>query len=132
MRLLLLSLMLAGCATELPTYQPENNDEYIEQLQAQVDGQIKAETSRTYAYAGVALVVAGVAMLAFTPKITSGLIITASGAGLMAFPFILNSEWFDWIAGIFVSFTLIDVLIFVYKFQVSKNKNNSSTENTEK
>jgi hypothetical protein len=115
MRLLLLSLLLVGCATELPVYQPENNDEYIEQLIAQTDSQIKAETSRTYAYAGVALLVAGVAMLAFTPKITSGLIITASGAGLMAFPFILNSEWFNWIAGGFILFLAVDLVIFISK-----------------
>jgi hypothetical protein len=132
MKLLLLCLLLVGCATDLPTYQPENNDEYIEQLIAQTDSQIKAETSRTYAYAGVALVLAGVAMLAFTPKITSGLIVTASGAGLMAFPFILNSEWFDWVAGIFVSFILIDGLIFLCKFQINKNKSDSSTEHTDK
>ena len=127
MRLLLLSLLLVGCATELPTYQPENNDEYIEQLQAQTDSQIKAETSRTYAYAGVALVLAGVATLAFTPKITSGLIVTASGAGLMAFPFILNSEWFDWIAGGFLLFVAVDGAIFIYKF--FNNKNHSDNTN---
>ena len=126
MRLLLLTLLLVGCSTELPVYQPENNDEYIEQLQAQVDSQIKAETSRTYSYAGIALLVAGVGLLAFTPKITSGLIITASGAGLMSFPFILNSEWFDWLAGFFIGFILIDGLIFLYKFQI--NKKNSDTK----
>jgi hypothetical protein len=127
MKLLLLSLLLVGCATDLPTYQPETNDEYIEQLIAQTDSQIKAETSRTYAYAGVALVLAGVAMLAFTPKITSGLIVTASGAGLMAFPFILNSEWFDWIAGGFLLFVAVDGAIFIYKF--FNNKNHSDNTN---
>jgi hypothetical protein len=121
-----LCLFMVAC-TSVPSYEPENNDEYIEQLIAQTDSQIKAETSRTYAYAGVALVLAGVAMLAFTPKIASGLIITASGIGLMAFPFILNSEWFDWIAGIFVSFVLIDGLIFLYKFQINKNKSNTKS-----
>jgi hypothetical protein len=122
---------MVACTT-VPSYEPENNEEYIDQLIAQTDQQIKAETSRTYAYAGVALLVAGVAMLAFTPKTTSALIITASGAGLMAFPFILNSEWFDWVAGIFVSFVLIDGLIFLFKFQINKNKSDNSTKHTDK
>jgi len=122
---------MVACTT-VPSYEPENNEEYIDQLIAQTDQQIKAETSRTYAYAGVALLVAGVAMLAFTPKTTSALIITASGAGLMAFPFILNSEWFDWVAGIFVSFILIDGLIFLFKFQINKNKSDNSTIHTDK
>jgi len=130
MKLLLLSLLLVGCATDLPTYQPETNDEYIEQLIAQTDSQIKAETSRTYAYAGVALVLAGVAMLAFTPKITSGLIITASGAGLMAFPFILNSEWFDWIAGGFILFVAVDGAIFIYKFFNNKNCSDNTNDSS--
>lgn len=115
MRLLLLSLLLVGCATDLPVYQPETNDEYIEQLRAQTDQQIKAETSRTYAYAGIALLVAGVAMLAFTEKYLSGVIVSGSGAIIMTFPFVLNSEYFDWIAGGFILFIAIDGIIFISK-----------------
>lgn len=113
MRLLLLSLLLVGCATELPVYQPETNDEYIEQLIAQTDQQIKAETSRTYAYAGIALLVAGVATLAFTGKYISGLIISLAGVIIMTFPFVLNSEYFDWIAGGFLLFVAVDIIIFI-------------------
>lgn len=127
MRLLLLSLLLAGCATELPVYQPETNDEYIEQLIAQTDQQIKAETSRTYAYAGVALLVAGVATLAFTGKYVSGLIISLAGGIIMTFPFVLNSEYFDWIAGGFILFVAIDGLIFLYKFKINKNKSDTKS-----
>ena len=126
-RLFLLSVILAGCVTDAPVYQPESNDEYIEQLIAQTDQQIKAETSRTYAYAGIALLVAGVATLAFTGKYVSGLIISIAGGIIMTFPFVLNSEYFDWIAGGFLLFVAVDGLIFLYKFQVNKNKSDTKS-----
>lgn len=115
MRLFLICLLLAGCATELPTYQPENNDEYIEQLRAITDQQIKAETLKTYSWSGLVMLVSGVALVAFTTRYTSGFIIAISGALLMSFPFILNSEWFDWVFGIAVGICLLDGIYILYR-----------------
>jgi hypothetical protein len=117
MRYLILALCLVGCATaELPTYQPANNDEYIEQLQAQSDQEIKADTLKVYTYAGIAIFMAGVATLSFTPRIRSGLFLMLGGSLAMASPFILNSEWFSWIFGVAITLALLDGLWILYKF----------------
>lgn len=106
--------------TSMPSYEPETNDEYIEQLEAITDQQIKAETSRTYSYAGIAMLVSGVAMVAFSGKYMSGLIVSLAGTIIMTFPFIFNSEWFDWVVGIFIAFVLIYGFYFLYKFRIKK------------
>lgn len=100
MKYLLLCLLLVGCATaSVPSYIPADNDEYIEQLEAQSDQQIKADTLSLYSYAGIGMFVAGVALLSFTPRIRSAALLMAGGALAMASPFILNSAWFQWLLG---------------------------------
>ena len=121
-----LCLLMVAC-TNMPSYEPENNEEYIEQLEAITDQEIKVETSRTYAYTGIALVIAGVALGAFAGRYKSALVTGVVGVVLMTFPFVFNSEYFDWIAGIFISFLIIYGLVFLYKFQINKNKSNNNS-----
>lgn len=116
--------------TSMPSYEPETNDEYIEQLEAQSDQEIKAETLRTYTYAGIAMLVAGVSMIAFTSRYKSGLIFAVTGAIVMAFPFIFNSKWFDWVFGISIALILLDGLWFLFRFTAKyiNNKANAGTK----
>lgn len=124
---ILLSFFLAGCvATKMPTYQPADNDEYIEQLEAQTDQEIKADTLQVYTYVGVGLFTAGVAMLAFTPKVKSALVIMLGGGLAMGSPFIFNSDWFAWIFGTALAFALLDGLYVLYRFSVQYIANKTS------
>lgn len=131
MRYLLMILFVVGCTTaSVPSYQPADNEEYIEQLEAQTDQAIKGNTLQVYTYAGIGLFTAGVAMLAFTPKVKSGLVMMLGGGLAMSSPFIFNSKWFDWIFGIASAFVLIDCLWFLYVFTsgyIKKVKENKSS-----
>ncbi|CAB5178928.1 hypothetical protein UFOVP157_54 [uncultured Caudovirales phage] len=128
---ILLSFFLAGCvASKMPTYQPADNDEYIEQLEAQTDQEIKADTLRIYTYAGIGLFTAGVAMLAFTPKIKSALVIILGGGLAMGSPFIFNSDWFAWIFGTALAFALLDGLYILYRFSVQYISNKTGKIDT--
>lgn len=132
MKYLLLVLCLVGCATaELPTYQPANNDEYIEQLEAQSDQEIKAETLKVYTYAGIAVFMAGVATLSFTPRIRSGALLMLGGSLAMASPFILNSDWFGWVFGVALTLALLDGLWLLYRFSAQYIANKNQAKQTE-
>lgn len=127
LRLVLLSLLLVGCVTaSAPVYQPADNEEYIEQLEAQTDQEIKADTLRIYTYAGIGLFTAGVAMLAFTPKVKSALVIMLGGGLAMGSPFIFNSKWFEWIFGTALAFILLDGLYILYRFTIQYIPNKTS------
>lgn len=122
-----LALLLTGCVTShTPVYQPADNDEYIEQLEAQTDAEIKADTLQIYTYAGIGLFTAGVALIAFTPKMKSGLIMMGGGGLAMGSPFILNSKWFDWIFGIGSALIVLDGLYFLWRFSVNYFKQNKT------
>jgi hypothetical protein len=129
---ILLSFLLIGCTTtHLPAYQPADNEEYIEQLEVQSDQEIKSNTLQVYTYAGIGLFTAGVAMLAFTPKVKSALVLMVGGGLAMGSPFIFNSEWFAWIFGTALAFALLDGLWLLYTFSYSCIKNNK-TNNPDK
>jgi hypothetical protein len=117
--LYLLSFLLLGCANvNTPRYEPANNEEYIEQYEAQSDQEIKANTLQVYTYAGVALFTAGVAMIAFTPRIKSGLIMLLGGLLAMGSPFIFNTEWFAWVFGVALAIALLDGLYVLFRLTV--------------
>ena len=123
---ILLTFFLIGCTTaKVPVYEPADNDEYIEQLEAQSDQEIKADTLQVYTYVGVGLFTAGVAMLAFTPKVKSALVIMLGGGLAMGSPFIFNSEWFAWIFGTALALALLDGLWILYRFSVQYVANKS-------
>jgi hypothetical protein len=113
--LILITLGLSsGCSTtELPTYQPENIDEYVEQLEAISSNSIKETSLNLYSYVGMALFVAGVGTLAWTSKIKSGAYMLAGGVALMSSVWLFDSPWFDWIVGISAGILAIDVLYIV-------------------
>jgi hypothetical protein len=125
----LLALLLTGCATKhTPVYEPANNDEYIEQVEAESNAEIKSNTLQTYTYAGIGLFTAGVALVAFTPKMKSGVIMMGGGGLAMGSPFIFNSEWFDWVFGIATAIIVIDGLYFLWRFSTNYFKQDK-TEN---
>jgi len=113
-------ILLAGCATErVKPYEATNNDEYIEQMEAETDAEIKSDTLKIYTFVGAGLFVAGVAMVALTPKLKSGVTMIAGGAVAMGSPFILNSVWFDWVFGLAFAFILLDGMYFGVRFTIS-------------
>jgi len=104
----------SGCSTaELPTYQPENIDEYLEQLDAISSNSIKATSLNLYSYVGMALFVAGIGTLAWTTRIKSGVYMLAGGCALMASVWLFDSPWFNWIVGISAGVLAIDILYIV-------------------
>lgn len=106
--------LFSGCSTtELPTYQPENIDEYIEQLDAISSNSIKATSLNLYSYVGMALFVAGIGTLAWTSRIKSGAYMLAGGVALMASVWLFDSPWFDWVVGIGAGVLAIDILYIV-------------------
>ena len=114
--LILAALILTsiiGCTTELPSYTPENIDEYVEQLDAISSNQVKQTTLNMYSYVGMALFVAGVGTLAWTARLKSGLYMLAGGIALMASVWIFDSPWFDWIVGIAAGAIVVDILYIV-------------------
>ena len=123
---LLTTLLIVGCATnQIPTYEAENIDEYIQQLEAQSNVVIASNTLSMYSWAGLGLFVAGVGTLAWTSKIKSGLYMIAGGSLLMSAVWIFNSEWFDWIVGGIALVIALDVSYIIY----IKSKNYLSGKN---
>lgn len=130
-KLFLLSLLLVGCETAKPSYEPQNNDEYLEQLETFSDQKIKADTLQVYTYVGAALFAAGVLLVALTPKFKSGVIIALGGLLAMGTPFVFNSEWFSWVFGIAVVFALLNVLYVLFRTTmnyIESKRNNSNNE----
>lgn len=132
MKKLFLLLLLTGCASvNTPHYEPADNEEYIEQLEATTDQKIKADTLQVYTYVGAALFAAGVLLVALTPRFKSGVVITLGGLLAMGTPFILNAVWFDWVFGVAVSIALVYLLYFLFRKTadyISSKRNNGDGE----
>ena len=60
---------------------------------------------------GGAIFTAGVFLLAFSPRKTSGVIMMLAGGLAVGSAWIFDSPWFPWIAGAGVGFALLDVLV---------------------
>lgn len=59
---------------------------------------------------GGAIFVAGVAVLAFSPRKASGVVLMLAGGLAIGSAWIFDSPWFPWIAGAGVGFALLDIL----------------------
>jgi len=119
--LLLTSLILLSACTpvEIKPYEAKNNHEYIEQIKAVSNNEIKSDTLKVYSYIGAGLFVAGIGLIALTPKLKSGLVFVAGGSVAMFVPFILNSAWFDWLLGIAFAIIFIDGLYFLIRYSIT-------------
>jgi hypothetical protein len=60
---------------------------------------------------GGAIFVAGVALLAFSPRKASGVVLMLAGGLAIGSAWIFDSPWFPWIAGAGVGFALLDILV---------------------
>ena len=128
MKYLSIIFLLVACNT-IPEYKPANNKEYIQQMEARSDQNIKTHTLQVYTYVGVSLFITGVAMIAFTSKLRSGVIMMLGGGIAMCSPFIFDSKWFDWVFGVSISFVLIDLLWFIFKMTKEVIANKTSSDN---
>ena len=132
MKKLFLLFLLTGCANvNTPHYEPADNEEYIEQLEATTDQKIKADTLQVYTYVGAALFAAGVIMVALTPRFKSGIVIILGGLLAMGTPFILNAVWFDWVFGVGIGIALFYILYFLFRKTadyISSKRNDSNNE----
>ena len=119
--LLLTSLILLSACTpvEIKPYEPKSNDEYIEQIEALSNNEIKSESLKFYSFVGAGLFIAGVGLIALTPKLNAGLVFTAGGGVAMFIPIILNSPWFDWLVGIAFTLTFLYGLYFLIRYSIA-------------
>lgn len=62
---------------------------------------------------GGAIFTAGVLLLAFTPRKTSGVVLMLAGGLAIGSAWIFDSPWFPWIAGAGVGFAVLDILVVV-------------------
>ena len=60
---------------------------------------------------GGAIFTAGVFVLAFSPRKTSGVVLMLAGGLAIGSAWIFDSPWFPWIAGAGVGFALLDILV---------------------
>jgi hypothetical protein len=60
---------------------------------------------------GGAIFVAGVALLAFSPRKASGVVLMLAGGLAIGSAWIFDSPWFPWIAGAGVGFAVLDLLV---------------------
>jgi len=97
------------------------------------DQEIKADTLKVYTYAGIAVFMAGVATVSFTPRMRSGALLILGGSLAMASPFILNSDWFGWVFGVAFTLALLDGLWLLYRFSAEyiANKKQKTEDNAE-
>ena len=127
----ILLFVLAGCANvNTPVYEPTNNDEYIEQLEASTSAETKSDALKLYTYVGSAMFVGGILLIAFRQQIKSGLTISGGGLVAMGTPFIFNSGWFDWIIGIAFGLCVAEFLYFLFKITANYiSRKRSSQDN---
>ena len=77
-------------------------DARIKELTAEVERVKKEASANLWTMAGVGVAVIGAIAMAFTgPKV--GVPLLLSGAAIGAFPFVIDSPWFPWVAGGFAA-----------------------------
>jgi ABC-type uncharacterized transport system permease subunit len=119
--LLILSTLFVGCATnQLPSYEPADLDEYLEQ----VDAVAKTEQASTLLNVGSGLIALGALSLVFGSRIgvsTLGSIsLILTGAFTVTLPRLWDNEYFVWLSAIVATVVGVEVLIYMGRRLFSK------------
>lgn len=89
----------------------EERDFELAEANSRADAEFKQKVLWRVATVGLAIFVAGVGFLAFSPRKASGVILMLSGAGAIGSAWVFDSPWFPWIAGFGIGFLVLDLLI---------------------
>ena len=93
----------------------EQKDFEIQEAHARADGEFKHRILWQFSTAGLAIFVAGLLAMAFTPFKKSAGIVMAGGMLAMASAWIFDSTWFTWIVGVTIGVSVIGIAISIYK-----------------
>lgn len=102
----------------------ELKDIELSEANARADAEFKQKVLWKFSTAGLALFVAGVLALAFTPFKKSAGIVMAGGMIAMASSWIFDSTWFIWIVGLSIGLSAIGIVYSI----ISKTRQESSPE----
>jgi ABC-type uncharacterized transport system permease subunit len=121
--LLILSMLFVGCATnQLPSYEPADLDEYLEQ----VDAVAKNEQAGTLLNVGSGLIALGALSLVFGSRIgvsTLGSIsLILTGAFTVTLPRLWDSKYFVWVSIGIATLVGIEVMFYLGKRFFSKDQ----------
>ena len=106
--LLLLSVLLLTACKSADVVITNEQEAYSYQVQAHQE--LKAQAISNFNWFGMGLFATGLGMLAFTSKKIEALVFVAGGGLLMSSLWVLDSEWFPWIAGTAVAIAFADGL----------------------
>lgn len=93
----------------------ELKDIELSDANARADAEFKQKILWQFSTAGLAIFVAGLLAMAFTPFKKSAGIVMAGGMLAMASAWIFDSTWFTWIVGVSVGVSVIGIAIAIYK-----------------
>jgi len=99
----------------------EQKDFEIQEAHARADGEFKQKVLWQFSTAGLAIFVAGLLAMAFTPFKKSAGIVMAGGMLAMASAWIFDSTWFTWVVGVSIGVSVIGIAVAIYKDKPNKN-----------
>jgi hypothetical protein len=95
-------------------------DIQLEEAETRADAEFKQKVIWRYSTVGLAVFVAGIIVIAFTPFKKSGAIVTGGGSLAMASLWIFDSQWFTYIAGGSVGIVVLCLLFVLIKNLISR------------
>lgn len=101
----------------------ELKDIELSEANARADAEFKQKVLWRYSTVGLAVFVAGLLALAFTPFKKSAGIVMAGGMLAMGSAWIFESTWFTWIVAVAVGVSVIGIAIAIYKAGNPKTEN---------
>ncbi|CAB4144121.1 hypothetical protein UFOVP460_18 [uncultured Caudovirales phage] len=107
----------------------ELKDMELSDANARADAEFKQKVLWKYSTVGLAVFVAGLLALAFSPFKKSAGIVMAGGMLAMASAWIFESTWFTWIVAVAVGVSVLGIAIGIYK--AGNPKTEDKAESTE-
>lgn len=101
----------------------------LEEANTRADAEFKQKVLWRYSTVGLAVFVAGLLAMAFTPFKKSAGIVMLGGMTAMASAWIFESTWFTWIVAVAVGVSMLSVAIGIYK--TGNPKTEDKAESTE-
>lgn len=71
---------------------------------------------------GMAIVTAGLLVVALTPLKSRGLILVAGGGVATSFAWIVDTQWFSWIIGFGIGFLMMDGLYLLIRYTINRHR----------
>lgn len=107
-------------------------DIQLEQSEARADGEFKQKVLWQYSTVGLAVFVAGLLALAFTPFKKSAGTVMAGGMLAMGSAWIFESTWFHWIVAVAIGVSVLGVAVGIYKSGNPKSEDKTASPEQDK